>query len=362
MSDPKPDMPLIYLHCFDELPGNVPPQASLMDWSEWFDRSTTPRRVPAPSAWQERLLPALIAQRKIVNQEHGRGLVHLQSSGALTAGFAFGHTFQAVGRYRLAVSQSTQGNAQSWRSDEPPPAGCKAPRFHAHRLEGDPNASDGVVIVHALARPLDSIVRDVGRYLEEKDLERLVEITGQPLDPDDASQQQTLIGLRELLDKRFDKGELDDLCFRLGVKYDDLPGEGRSSKALKLVDYMNRRGRISELVAIGQNLRPDVPWPTIPKVGARCQRFKGILVLDARLEQGRLLEGWQAAAMARASQGQVADFVSRARPGKLHLFLATPFSLAVFLGHQWNAVNARVQCYEWVKGEVIYAPACLLQV
>ena len=53
--------------------------------------------------------------------------------------------------------------------------------------------------------------------------------------------------------------------------------------------------------------------------------------------------------------------INQTKPEKLHLFLAVPFGLAVFLGHQWNALNKKVQCYEWIGGDTIYAPAGELQ-
>jgi HEAT repeat protein len=72
------------------------------------------------------------------------------------------------------------------------------------------------------------------------------------------------IQLRQILTERFDKGELGTLCFDLGVDYDDLPGEGNQAKAKDLVAYCERRERIDELIAIGKQQRPDVPWPEIP--------------------------------------------------------------------------------------------------
>jgi hypothetical protein len=66
--------------------------------------------------------------------------------------------------------------------------------------------------------------------------------------------------LRQRLSAHFDEGELRTLCFDLGIAYDDLPGEGKADKARELVAYLERHGRIPELVAIGRRLRPDVPW------------------------------------------------------------------------------------------------------
>jgi predicted transcriptional regulator len=71
---------------------------------------------------------------------------------------------------------------------------------------------------------------------------------------------QYLRKLLQVLDKCFDEGELRTLCFHLDVDYDSLPGEGKANKARELVAYLERRGRIPELVETGKQLRPDVSW------------------------------------------------------------------------------------------------------
>jgi hypothetical protein len=69
--------------------------------------------------------------------------------------------------------------------------------------------------------------------------------------------------LRQLLSKHFDEGELQTLCFDLGVDYDSLPGDGKGDKVRALIAYLERRGRVQELVALGKRLRPDVPWESL---------------------------------------------------------------------------------------------------
>ena len=73
--------------------------------------------------------------------------------------------------------------------------------------------------------------------------------------------QAYLTQLRQVLTTRFDAGELRTLCFDLGVDYDDLPGEGKASRARELVGYLARRDRIADLIRVGKRLRPDIPWP-----------------------------------------------------------------------------------------------------
>jgi hypothetical protein len=75
-----------------------------------------------------------------------------------------------------------------------------------------------------------------------------------------ARQQRILTRLRQVLDERFDVGELRTLCFDLGIDYDNLPGERKADKARELVSYLERHNRLSRLVALGRVRRPDIPW------------------------------------------------------------------------------------------------------
>jgi len=66
--------------------------------------------------------------------------------------------------------------------------------------------------------------------------------------------------LRKNLVKYFSDSELRDLCFDLGVNYDDLPGLGKGDKARELIAYLERRGRIFELVEACRQRRPNESW------------------------------------------------------------------------------------------------------
>ena len=70
-----------------------------------------------------------------------------------------------------------------------------------------------------------------------------------------------LKSLRDYITKHFDKGELQTMCFDLGVNYDDLDGDGLSDKARELVLLMNRNGRCDELFDYCKQNRPNVSFP-----------------------------------------------------------------------------------------------------
>ena len=91
------------------------------------------------------------------------------------------------------------------------------------------------------------------------------------------SRQETLTNLRKILASKFSQGELETLCFDLGIDFDELPGETKSDKARELIEYIDNRDQISRLsIMIGSSavsrpclrtqpqLRldcsPEVPW------------------------------------------------------------------------------------------------------
>lgn len=66
--------------------------------------------------------------------------------------------------------------------------------------------------------------------------------------------------LRDVLVTNFSLYELQDLCFDLGIDFDNVYGETRNAKARELIQYMDRRGELSKLVMAVKSLRPQVAW------------------------------------------------------------------------------------------------------
>ena len=54
----------------------------------------------------------------------------------------------------------------------------------------------------------------------------------------------------------FDAEDLQTLCFDLDVVYDDLPAKGRKSKARELIAYLEKRGRVQDLIDLLREERP----------------------------------------------------------------------------------------------------------
>lgn len=56
----------------------------------------------------------------------------------------------------------------------------------------------------------------------------------------------------------FDDNEIQDICFRLDVDYEELAGQTKSAKARNLVQHMKRRNRLDELMFKVRQLRPNI--------------------------------------------------------------------------------------------------------
>jgi hypothetical protein len=68
--------------------------------------------------------------------------------------------------------------------------------------------------------------------------------------------QRSAMVLRDILETYFNNSELRDLCFRLDIDYENLPGEGKATKARELILYCERQGRTRDLAEACCRLRP----------------------------------------------------------------------------------------------------------
>jgi len=78
--------------------------------------------------------------------------------------------------------------------------------------------------------------------------------------------QAYLNKLQELLDTHFDLEDLKTLCFSLGVDFNNLRGEGKSSKARELVLLLKRDDRLFELDKKISTLRPHIELFNFPQL------------------------------------------------------------------------------------------------
>jgi hypothetical protein len=66
--------------------------------------------------------------------------------------------------------------------------------------------------------------------------------------------------VHQILVDHFSREELRTLCFEFDVDYADLQGEGKPAKAIELIRYLERRGRIHALIERARELRPNARW------------------------------------------------------------------------------------------------------
>lgn len=66
--------------------------------------------------------------------------------------------------------------------------------------------------------------------------------------------------LRQILNDYLNESELQNLAFDLGVDYENLPGKSKGDKARELIAFLERRGRLSDLIQTCYQLRPNAPW------------------------------------------------------------------------------------------------------
>ena len=71
---------------------------------------------------------------------------------------------------------------------------------------------------------------------------------------------QVLSSLYDSILKHLDEEELRTLCFRLGVEYDDLRGEGRRYKGRELLALAQRRNQMEYLLDTLCQTHPEVDW------------------------------------------------------------------------------------------------------
>jgi hypothetical protein len=88
--------------------------------------------------------------------------------------------------------------------------------------------------------------------------------------------QRQRVVLRQTLEARFSESELRTLCFDLAVDYDGLPGAGKTDKARELVSYIERHGRMGELLEGVRRQRPDIHWENASRAGVKAPAEQNI--------------------------------------------------------------------------------------
>ena len=69
-------------------------------------------------------------------------------------------------------------------------------------------------------------------------------------------EQMILARLYLTVEGQFNEAEFQNLCFRLGVDYENLGGQGKAARVQALISYLHRQGRIGDLIEVVKEMRP----------------------------------------------------------------------------------------------------------
>jgi hypothetical protein len=116
----------------------TPPADYELNWTGHFDRGS--RRVPAPNAWTNDLVPELDALRKQIMSAGAVRTIRLRGKCTLSTGVALGAIFPAVGGWTFEIPQPPAKD--HWRSDATPTPGYT---LQTEIAEADPNGADLVL-------------------------------------------------------------------------------------------------------------------------------------------------------------------------------------------------------------------------
>lgn len=71
-------------------------------------------------------------------------------------------------------------------------------------------------------------------------------------------EQMILARLYLTVESHFNESEFQNLCFNLGIDYENLGGSGKAAQIQSLISYLHRRDRIGELITVVREMRPGV--------------------------------------------------------------------------------------------------------
>jgi hypothetical protein len=187
-----------------------------------------------------------------------------------------------------------------------------------------------------------------------------------------------LVALFKKIDRHFNDSELLDLCFQLNVDPEDFGDGGKRDKVRELVTYMDRHGRLSDLLKLASSLRPKVVWQDAPKQSDGVDivaRLNVAVVVDiarptikdvARyLDEMEisvnfvLLQHSQPNNLLRADHkwhdfikafSQTMAIIKHSLNGaRIHFFLSAPGALIFGMGCSWGTVD-EATVYHYEKG------------
>ena len=100
--------------------------------------------------------------------------------------------------------------------------------------------------------------------------------------------RNTLAQLRHKVIELFNDDEVRNLCFDLGVDYDNLPGNAKPGKVRELIIELDRRQNISKLFELCRKERPDSGWDSV-FIGSPLVELREFIVTNFDAQELRTL-------------------------------------------------------------------------
>ncbi|NTV64599.1 MAG: trypsin-like peptidase domain-containing protein, partial [Oscillochloris sp.] len=284
---PQPVYRSVYLAAHPGLKGTSHPRPGEyeLDWSRDFLNGD-----PPPDLWERALVPDLQRLQDTCRAE-GKRLIKLRAFARNTAALAFGHIFNQRAGFHIHYSDNRD---VLWRSDEPTRVPSPLVRTDTAL---SPTGRD-LVLELAVTQYARNVSQPVDAWLGEPSARAAPASSAGPIDR---------VKLRQALINLFSDGELRDLCFDLGIDYENLPGQAKGDKARELIGYAERTSRSAELVAVCRALRPQGDWGGAPSQATTHAASVGQRIMLAREDQTDDLSPAEGAAIAR----QVCDLIGR---------------------------------------------------
>ncbi len=311
----------------------------IIDWTRDFVGDD-----PPPEVWERQLIRDLQRVQVTLRHEH-KSLIQLRAFARNSAALAFGSIFCQRAGFQIHY---TDNRSAAWRTDEPTLVASPLTRIDTRMSE------TGRDLVLELA--VTTVARNVRELVDVwlGATSNTPEATAPP-----AQSQSHRAAFRQMLVTFFSDSELRDLCFDLGIEYENLSGQSKSDKVRELIAYAERSGRSIELLSLCRHLRPEMAWDGLSQPSAvgqpRTAMMHKRILLDLEREN-QVITPAEGAAIAR----QVCDLIGHeGRPGgTVHLFGALPMGVLLLIG--WGLKAGRtIQFYD-LNTKQHYQPTCLL--
>jgi hypothetical protein len=91
--------------------------------------------------------------------------------------------------------------------------------------------------------------------------EQLPERYIDPADEPTSLGREDLADLRRKLNEAFNETDLRNICWDLGIDYENISGENKLDKTRELLDYLDNRRTIPDLLEVLNKERPKISWP-----------------------------------------------------------------------------------------------------